>query len=160
MVKMIVLGFVAVIATLGGAYAGLQMSFKQKSGTEVLEQDAVELVKLDPTSVPVIRDGSIAGYVIVRSAYLATAKDIKQIRPQMTAYVTEAIFINVYGDEAANFTGMKPIQVEALAERAAKGANTRLARDAIKRITLEHINYLTVEEARNQQGSDKAGQEN
>ena len=74
MVKMIVLGFIAVIATLGGAYAGLQISLKHKSGAEILEQDAVELVKLDPTSVPVIRDGSIAGYIIVRSAYTATAK--------------------------------------------------------------------------------------
>lgn len=155
MVKMIVLGLLTVVATLAGAYAGLRVSPGATSGASAKEQEAVELVKLDPASVPVIRNGAIAGYVVVHAAYTATAKDIKQIRNLMTTYVNEAVFITLYGDDSINFTAMKPLQLEALAKRATKGANTRLEREAIKRVTFEGVNYLTQEEARNQNGSAK-----
>jgi hypothetical protein len=77
------------------------------------------------------------------------------MRNLMTTYVNEAVFMTLYGDDSINFTAMKPLQLEALAERATKGANTRLEREAIKRVAFEGVNYLTQEEARNQNGSAK-----
>ena len=157
MLKMIVLGLVAVIATLAGAYAGLKMMAPATPGAaQAKAQEPVELVKLDPTSVPVIRAGTISGYAIVRAGYTATASDIKQMRSLLTTLVGEAMFMTLYGDEGLDFGAMKPLQFEAIGERAAKTVNVRISRDAIKRVAIEGITYLTRDEARNQNRSDKS----
>ena len=153
MVKMIILGMIVALATLAGAYAGLVVTTQSKatSGTKEQEQEAVEFVKLDAASIPVIRDGAITGYVVVRSSYSASSKDVKQIRPSMTVFVAEALFKSIYAEEGLNFTAMKPLQLDVLTAGITKAANARIGRDAIKQLAVESLSFLTMEEVRSQQ---------
>jgi hypothetical protein len=150
MVKMIALGIIVTVATLAGAYAGLVTS-QPKAPTNTNEQEPVEFVKLDATSVPIIRDGGIMGYVVVRSAFSASAKDVKQNRTSMTVFVAEALFKSIYAEQGLNFAAMKPLQLDALTEGTTKAANARIGRDAIKQLAIESLSFLTVEEVRSQQ---------
>ncbi len=151
MVKMIILAFAVAVTTLGGVYAGLVLTAQSKVKADTREQEAVEFVKLDATSVPVIRDGAITGYVVVRAAYSASSTDVKQNRSSLTIYVAEALFKSIYAEVGLNFAAMKPLQLDALREGVQKAANARIGRSAIKQLAIESLSFLTMEEVRSQQ---------
>lgn len=151
MVKMILLGIVAVAATLGGAYAGMRFTSHTTAAADTREQEALEFVKLEVASVPVIREAAIVGYVVVRAAFSASSKDVKQSRPALTIFAAEALFKSIYEEEGLNFAALKPIQLGALTERITKAANMRFGRDAIRQLAVESLNYIPQDEVRCQQ---------
>jgi hypothetical protein len=150
-IRLLALGLVAVAATLAGSYAAMLWGTAKKSGAEPEEQAILELVKLEPVSVPVIRGGKVDGYVIARVAVSAAASDVKKSKPVLAAYASEAVFRAVYEEEAFDFSALKAVQVSALAERIAKLANERIGRAAIKQSVIESLNFVSRSEVRLQQ---------
>lgn len=148
MVKMIMLGLAVLAATLGGTYAGLIASVQSNEPVGSKQNEVLEFVKLDATSVPIIRDGAIAGYVVVRAAFSAASYDVKQNRSWLTTFTAEALFKSLYEETSLNFAALKPVQLDALTERIAKAANRRLGRDGVKQLAVESLSYLTVDEVR------------
>lgn len=59
MVRMLLLGLVVVLSTLGGSYAAMRLPQSSTPGDESHAADEVTVVKLDPVSVPVVRNGKI-----------------------------------------------------------------------------------------------------
>ena len=141
MVRMLLLGLVVVIATLGGSYAAMQFP----RGTTGKAEDAAEkteVVKLDPVSVPVVRDGKIQGYVIGRFAFSAGASAIRKDKDALTLYANEAIFRSVYEEEGLDFTALKIVDVDKLIGRIVEKANARIGRPTIAQIFVESMNFL------------------
>src|SRR5688572_33316685 len=91
MIRMLLLGFVVVIATLGGSYAAMQFS-KGKPSTAEDPAEKAEVVRIDPISVPVVRAGKIQGYVIGRYAFSAPASAVRKEKDTLILYASEAIF--------------------------------------------------------------------
>jgi hypothetical protein len=147
MVRMLLLGLVVVLSTLGGSYAAMQLPRGGAAGGEGDASDEVTVVKLEPVSVPVVRAGKIQGYVLGRIAFAASAKEMKN-KETLTLYVSEAIFRAVYEEEALDFTALKPVQVEALVHRIVEKANARIGRPAIAQIFVESLNFLAHEAVR------------
>jgi hypothetical protein len=147
-IRNLVLGFAAVAATLlGGAGAALLASSKAAAPAPA-EAPVHELVKLDAVSVPVIRRGQVQGYVVAQVAVEAAAVDMKNSKPVLAVYASEAVFRAVYEEEAFDFSGLRPAHLAALADRMTKLANERIGRAAIKRVAIESINYVTEAQAR------------
>lgn len=141
MVRMLLLGLVVVIATLGGSYAAMQFP----RGTPGKAEDAgekAEVVKLDPVSVPVVRDGKIQGYVIGRFAFSAPASAIRKDKDALTLYASEAIFRSVYEEEGLDFTALKIVEVDKLIGRMVTKANARIGNPTIAQIFVESMNFL------------------
>ncbi len=111
MVRMLLLGLVVVIATLGGSYAAMQMP-RGASHAEADAGEKTEVVKIDPISVPVVREGKIQGYVIGRFAFSAPASEIRKDKDALILYVSEAIFLSVYEEEEFDFSTLKIIEVD------------------------------------------------
>ena len=130
MVRMLLLGFVVVLSTLGGSYAAMKLPQGAAPGAESNAPDELTVVKLEPVSVPVVRGGKIQGYVLGRIAFAAGTKEMKN-KDMLTLYVSEAIFRSVYEEEALDFAELKAVQVEALAHRVIEKANARIGRTAI-----------------------------
>lgn len=141
MIRMLLLGLVVVIATLGGSYAAMQFP-QGSSTTETDTSVASEVVKLDPTSVPVVRAGKIQGYVIGRFAFSASASEIRMNKDVLVQYVSESIFRSVYEEEELDFATLKIIEVEKLVKRIVTKANARIGRPAIGEVFVESMNFL------------------
>lgn len=141
MVRMLLLGLVVVIATLGGSYAAMQFPRGTSSKTEDASEKA-EVVKLDPVSVPVVREGKIQGYVIGRFAFSAPASAIRKDKDVLSLYVNEAIFRSVYEEEGLDFTALKIVEVDKLIGRMVTKANARLGQSTIVQIFVESMNFL------------------
>jgi hypothetical protein len=138
---MLLLGLVVVIATLGGSYAAMQLSHGSPTAKSDTSEKA-EVVKLDPTSVPVVRAGKIQGYVIGRFAFSASGGEIKKNKDALVQYVSEAIFRSVYEETELDFATLKIIEVEKLVGRIVAKANERIGRAAITEVFVESMNFL------------------
>lgn len=147
MVRMLLLGFVVVLSTLGGSYAAMKLPQSAAAGAESNAPDELTVVKLEPVSVPVVRGGKIQGYVLGRIAFAAGTKEMKN-KDMLTLYVSEAIFRSVYEEEALDFAELKAVQVEALAHRVIEKANARIGRPAVAQIFVESLNFLAHEAVR------------
>lgn len=141
MVRMLLLGLVVVLATLGGSYAAMQFPRDTPGKTEDAGEKT-EVVKLDPVSVPVVRDGKIQGYVIGRFAFSAPASAIRKDKDALMLYASEAIFRSVYEEEELDFTALKIVDVDKLIERMVAKANARIGQATIAQIIVESMNFL------------------
>ena len=147
MVRMLLLGLVVVIATLGGSYAAMQLP----QGTAAVTEDPnekTEVVKIDPISVPVVREGKIQGYVIGRFAYAAPASAIRKDKDTLTLYASEAIFRSVYEEEELDFSALKIVEVDKLIGRILTKANARIGSPTFAQVFVESMNFLAHEAVR------------
>ncbi|MBN9279117.1 MAG: hypothetical protein J0I57_16005 [Hyphomicrobium sp.] len=150
MIRMLLLGLVVVIATLGGSYAAMQIP----QGAQTSKEDPsekTEIVKIDPISVPVVRGGKIQGYVIGRYAFSAPASEVRKDKDTLILFVSEAIFMSVYNEEDLDFAALKIVEVDKLIERILTKVNARIARPMISQIYVESLNFLAHDAVRCQQ---------
>jgi hypothetical protein len=138
---MLLLGLVVVIATLGGSYAAMQLP----QGNAAVKEDAsekAEVVKIDPISVPVVREGKIQGYVIGRFAFSAPASAVRKDKDALTLYASEAIFRSVYEEEELDFSSLKIIEVDKLIGRILAKANARIGSPTFAQVFVESMSFL------------------
>lgn len=157
MVRMLLLGLVVVLSTLGGSYAAMKLPSAMSSGEKDPANEPVTIVKLDPVSVPVVRDGKIQGYVLGRISFSTPSSEASKNKDALLLYVNEAIFRSIYEEETLDFTSLKPIGVEALVGRVVQKANARIGRTAIVQVFVENLNFLAYEAVRCQQVKEGAG---
>lgn len=141
MVRMLLLGLVVVIATLGGSYAAMQIHQSAPAAKEEATEKT-EVVKIDPISVPVVRAGKIQGYVIGRFAFSASANELRKDKDTLTLYASEGIFRSVYEEEELDFSALKIIEVDKLIARIVAKANARIGRPLITQVFVESLNFL------------------
>ncbi|MFM9938881.1 MAG: hypothetical protein ACKVP7_05230 [Hyphomicrobiaceae bacterium] len=142
MIKLITLGLAAVVATLIGCFAGAHQYNASRNAPKPAAEAELEIVKLEPITVPIIRKSKIQGYVIVHAAFGATAAEAKRSRNALTLYAGEALFQAIYEDDAFDFSAIKAAQLAALAEKASKLANAKLGRAAIKQVAIENLSLV------------------
>jgi hypothetical protein len=150
MIRMLLLGLVVVIATLGGSYAAMQIPH---GGTTAKEDphEKSEVVKIDPISVPVVRAGKIQGYVIGRFAFSAPAAEVRKDKDTLILLASEAIFMAVYREEELDFSALKIVEVDKMMERILAKVNVRMGRPMITQVFVESLNFLAHDAVRCQQ---------
>jgi len=148
MVKMILIGVLVALSTLGGSYAGMMLAHSSSRAAEHAEVEALEIVKFESLSIPVLRNGKVHGYVLGRFAFGASPSEVKKNRTAMTMYVSEAVFTSIYEEDSIDFSALRPLQVDALAERIVKKANGRIGQPLIKQAFIENLSFLGQEEVR------------
>lgn len=148
MIRLIVLGIAVACSTLLGAYGATRLKETQPADSGKTVSAAVEMAKLDTISVPIIRKGRIDGYVLAQVTFAAASIDLKHERALLAALVAEAAFKVFYENETMDFSSLKPMQVDATAAQIAATANARLGREAVRRVLVSSINYVSYDEAR------------
>lgn len=148
MVKIILLGVAAVLATLGGSFAAIQLG--SKGGQDTVGPPVVveEAVRLEQFSVPVVRDGKVQGYALAQISFSAAAEDIKASKALLTTVVNEAVFATLFEEPSFDFASLKAVQIAQLSERMLAKANARIGRGAIKKVLVESLMLLDQESVR------------
>lgn len=144
--KLLVMGLVGVIATLGGI-AGTRHLMRPKPVVAVVE--AYQHFKLEAVSVPILRTGKLVGYVIASASGSAKAKELTERRELVMSHLNAAAFRVIYGEPSFDFKELKPAQMQALAARMSDAANGSLGEGVVKDLVIETLNYMTPEEVRN-----------
>jgi hypothetical protein len=142
----LVVGIAAILSTLAGSYLAALLT----GGSRDPEQKAsvaLEFIKLDVISVPVIRSGKIQGYVLVRASVGVPLDEAKNGRPVITVYSSEGVFRALH-EEDFDFKALKPTEIARLADRATSLINARIGRGAVKSTAFESVNFVPQSEVR------------
>ena len=131
------------------------MAWRQKtampSGAEVVDSAALDTVKLEAVSVPVVRDGAVQGYVIARIAFTAPSSEVKSSKSLLTAMVSEAALRSIFEDATFDFSNIRPLDVTKLADAITSKANARMGNNSVRAAVIESLNFIPQSQNRGQQ---------
>lgn len=144
--KLLVIGVVAVFATLGGLAATLYV-MRPKPAEHVAEK--YDWMKLETISVPILRNGKVSGYVIAGISGEVRARDLAARRDAISSHLNAAAFHVIYDEPSFDFKSLKPAEVASLGKRVGALANKNLGAESFKEVIVENLNYLTPEQVRN-----------
>lgn len=146
--KLLALGLATVIATLAGSYAAVVLSSPPGDRAATPMPDVEEIVRLEQSSIPILRDGKVQGYVLAQLAFTASASDLKSSKPALTTHVTAAAFATVFEEEALNFASLRVAQLARLGDRTLARANEQIGRHVVRKVLVENLMFLDQESVR------------
>lgn len=111
-----------------------------------------ELVKTEMTSVPIIRDGKIEGYVVFQLAFSINPAGAATLGTDPAPFLIDGAFRHFYENSAINFREIAKYDVEALAKDLTSETNKRLGADVVRDVLVQQINYLDKEGVRAGEG--------
>lgn len=144
MIKLIGTGVWIVLITLGSVYFSLKMASAPKVDTAAAEREAaLEFVSGYTTTVPVIGEGGVNGYLLTRLAYKAN-KDLaaKQTVP-LPQMITDELYTLLVGKKMIDVATVGSFDVDAFRGIVKEGLNRRFGAEVIAEVYVEQIDYLT-----------------
>ena len=110
------------------------------------EEDAylegIEYKKLQPLTVPMIKNGQIQGYVVARLVFTADARTLRTLSVTPEIFVVDEAFRQIYTNEKIDFEKMKKYDLDVLMVAIRDSVNKRLAADIVQDLLVEDLNYV------------------
>ena len=135
-------GIFTLVATLAGSHGAMFIGMGERHSARSVDQVSLDVLKLEPVSVPIVRAGAIAGYAIARVSLSVPVPELKTMRPILAAYATEAVFRSVYEETVFDFSGLKVVEIKALTDRITKFSNERIGRDVVKGAVIDGLSFV------------------
>jgi len=150
MVKFIVAAVWIVAVTVGSIFFAFS-STGDKPGE--VEKPApffggLDYVKTDVISVPVVKNGEVAGYFIARFVFTAEPARIAKMSVPMQAIITDEFFTYLYSNPLMDFTRGDRIDIDAFRAGLRDNLNKRLGEDFVHEVMMEQVDYLSKQEIR------------
>jgi len=143
MMKLVILGVWGAVVTAGAAYGAavwLAGAPPEKALTEAF--GGIDYVKLEPLSVPVIRDGAVTGYVVTRIVYAIDTSTQKKLGVAPDPFIADETFRTVYGAAPVNVQKPEEYDLEALATAIRKNVNARLRGDVVRDVLIQQFDFV------------------
>lgn len=149
MFKTMLIGVWIAAVTAGATYFSATAQFSASSNAESsAENFNLEEVSTDMISVPMIRGGSIIGYVILQLSFEADRSLLEKLKVEPKPFLVDAAFRSVYSNSESDFTKLKAKDIDALTETIAKEANKRIGGELVKQVLIQQLNYVRKEDIR------------
>lgn len=112
------------------------------------KQGALELVKGETITVPVIGDGAITGYFLGRISFMMNKEMLKGVTLPLTEMTTDQLFSLLVGNKMVDLAHIKSFDPKAFRDEIKKGMNERLGGEYVADVMLEQLDYLSKEEVK------------
>lgn len=149
MIKTLLIGLWVCIVALGSSYFFAQM---QSSGSahepSKEEAEAVEFIKTDMMSVPVIKSGSVQGYLVAQLSFAVNKGELTTLSFEPTPYLVDIAYRTLYENSAIDFSQLQPQDLTSLARKITEAANAKLRAGVVKDVLMNEINYVPRDEVR------------
>ena len=160
MLKLALLGVWVIIvtasATLGSVYVKTNMN-SAVSGEKV--DAGVEELKADMTSVPMIRNGEIVGYLIIQLSFQADRAVLDEKKLEPMPYLNDAAFRVIFAHTDIDYRRMREADLTAITDGIAKEANATIGAELVRQVLIQQLNFVRKEDIRtNWIGNGNAGQ--
>jgi len=144
MIKLIGTGVWILLITLASVYFSLKMASAPKVDTAAAEREAaMEFVSGYTTTVPVISEGGVNGYLLTKLAYKANKElAAKQVVP-LPEMITDELYTLLVGKKMIDIADVGSFDLEAFRGIVKEGLNRRFGAGVIDEVYVEQIDYLT-----------------
>lgn len=151
MIKSIGIGLWSGATALGGVYLALMLGGSDGGADGHKAEEGpktVEFIKSDNLSVPIIRNGAVAGYVVTEMSFAVDKNAGGQESGNTAPYLVDAAYRTIYESISADFAHLKPQDLKELSDKVKETANKRLGHDAVQDVLISNINFVGKEEIR------------
>ncbi|MCA3554264.1 hypothetical protein [Aestuariivirga sp.] len=147
MLKLAAIGVWVILVTAGATFASVYLG--QPAGEpNSTEDQGVEQLTSELTSVPVIRGGDVVGYVILQLSFAADRALLAQKKLDPMPYIKDSAFRVIFTSSDVDFRRLKPEDLDKLTGAIAGEANKRLGMELVRHVLLQQLNYVKKEDIR------------
>ncbi|WP_064709890.1 hypothetical protein [Rhizobium bangladeshense] len=146
MVKLVLTGIWVCAITLASVYFSVYLATAPAPAITDSKQSALELVKGETITVPVISDGAVTGYFLGRISFMMNKDMLKGVTLPLTEMTTDQLFSLLVGNKMIDLTRIKSFDPKAFREQIKKGMNERLGGEYVADVMLEQLDYLSKQE--------------
>jgi len=145
MIQQIVLGVWVCLATLGGIYGAQFLVPANDSDPKAVNVSGITYSKILPITVPVLRDGNVAGYVVAQFVYGIRDTGDKHIAERVEPHFIDSVFRTLYNQER---DGIQRSELEHLKQQVLDRVNKSLGQEIVEEALIDQINYVSSEHVR------------
>lgn len=143
MIKLLIIGVWGCLVTAGAAYAAATYLSGAEPETPITEAfGGIDYVKLEPLSVPVIRNGEVIGYVVTRLVYAIDTATQKKLGVAPDPFIADETFRTVYAKDPVNPRRPEKYDLETLAATIRKNVNTRFKGEVVRDVLIQQFDFV------------------
>lgn len=143
MIKVVLTGVWVCIVTLAAVYFSVQMGTAPPVDEAAAKKAALEMVKGESITVPLLREGSVDGYFIGRISYMMDKEKLKGVTLPLTEYMTDELFTLLVGNSMIEITNPKAFKLEEFKKTVREDLNKRLGDEYIAEVLVEQLDYMS-----------------
>jgi hypothetical protein len=149
MLKLVAIGVWVILVTAGATYGSVYLASNSANGTASAEPDlGVEELKSEMTSVPIMRDGDVSGYLILQLSFAVDRGLLAEQKLDPLPFLVDAAFRVVFSRTEVDFRRLKSKDLEEITAAIAAESNARIGADLVRHVLLQQVNYVRKEDIR------------
>lgn len=149
MLKLVGIGVWVILVTAGATYGSVYLVKSGGSETAADEPDlGVEELKSEMTSVPVLRNGEVIGYLILQLSFGADRRLLEERKLDPLPFMVDAAFRVIFGSTDVDFRRLRSKDLDELTAAIAKEANQRIGSELVRHVLLQQVNFVKREDIR------------
>lgn len=148
MLRLAGLGLWIIVVTAAATYAAALIRQAPQALDEAAVDLGVEELKTDMTSVPVIRNGDIVGYVIIQMSFQADRGLLQTLQVEPGPYLIDAAFRTIFSSDTVDFRRLRGSDLDRLTSEIARESNARLGSALVRTVLIQQLNYVRKEDIR------------
>src|SRR5690606_28560151 len=138
MLKLLLTGLWVCLVTLGAVYFSVQASAPPPPvDEEAARKEALQLVRGESLTIPVINDGMITGYFLGRFSFMMDKEKIKGVELPITELTTDQLFTLLVGEKMIDLGNPGAFDLEAFRARIKDSFNEKLGEGMVSEVLIE-----------------------
>ncbi len=149
MLKLVLLGVWVIIVTAASTFGSVYMRpVGEIAGESSLEDEGVEELKAEMTSVPMIRGGDVVGYIIIQLSFEADRRVLAEKKLEPGPYLNDAVFRVIFSSTDIDFQRLRAKDLDRLTLAVATEANKRIGAELVRHVLIQQLNFVRKEDIR------------
>lgn len=144
MIQSLLLGVVSAVAALAGTWLSDNVDLLSKKGPDGAAKVAYEVKKAGTLNVPILREGALRGYLVVRLAYATKGAIEDRDTKTLEALVQDEVFRTLYSDTSINPEKLEKYDITGLTKQLSERIRVRISSDAFRDILISEFTYVPV----------------
>jgi hypothetical protein len=147
--KLVAIGVWVILVTAGATYGSVYLSnSKVQSGVVDDSSMGVEELKSEMTSIPIMRNGDVSGYLILQLSFAADRGKLAERKLDPMPFLMDTVFRVVFARADIDFDRLKSKDLEEVTAAIAAEANARMGADIVRHVLLQQVNFVKKEDIR------------
>ncbi len=149
MLKLLLTGLWVCLVTLGAVYFSVKASAPPPPvDEEAARKEALQLVRGESLTVPVINDGMITGYFLGRFSFMMDKEKIKGVELPITELTTDELFTLLVGEKMIDLGNPGAFDLETFRTRIRDGFNAKLGEGMVSEVLVEQLDFMSKDDIR------------
>lgn len=143
------IGVWVILVTAGATYGSVYLSHSADEPAEPQLPDlGVEQFKSEMTSIPILRNGDVLGYLILQLSFAADRRLLEEKKLEPMPFMMDAAFRVIFSRTDVDFRRLQGKQLDELTAEIAKSANARIGSELVRDVLLQQVNFVRKEDIR------------